>query len=301
MASIDDLNRSFSVDGAARFEPGQGGLARLALNTALGSAHIYLHGAHVTHYQPAGQPAALFLSSKAFFEPGRAIRGGIPICWPWFGPRESDKAAMHGFVRTRPWSVAEVTRSGEVVRAVFTFASSPETRAIWDHDFNLRFIVTLGSQLTTELEVRNTSPAEFTYEEALHTYFAVADVRQIAIEGLAGSTFIDKIGPEPQRKVDHDNALRITGQTDRVYVNTPAACTVEDPVLKRRIVVAKDNSHSTVVWNPWSDRGGSFTDLGLEEWPKFVCVESCNVKDNALTLKPGATNMMRVRLRSEAM
>src|SRR5688572_9504583 len=185
MQTIEQLNQSFAIDGVSKFEPGQGGLTRLALRKATGEAHVYLHGAHVTHYKPADQPQVLFLSGRAFFEAGKAIRGGIPICWPWFGPRDGDKNAMHGFVRTMPWEVKEVSRTGEAVRAVFTIASSVETRAIWNHDFVLRFTVTLGSQLTTELEVKNTSSADFSFDEALYSYLTVGDVRQITIEGLA--------------------------------------------------------------------------------------------------------------------
>jgi D-hexose-6-phosphate mutarotase len=242
----------------------------------------------------------MFLATKAFFESGKAIRGGIPICWPWFGPREGDKNAMHGFVRTRAWDVQEVSGQNGVVRAVFAIASSIEARAIWNHDFALRFIVTLGKDLTTELEVRYTSSADFKFEEALHSYFAVGDVSNITISGLTGSTFIDKVGPPPERKIDQAGPLRITGQTDREYLNTPATCVIEDPQLKRRIAIAKENSLSTVVWNPWSDRGGSFADMSLEEWPRFVCIESCNAKDNAVTLKPGLTHSLRVRIQAEA-
>jgi D-hexose-6-phosphate mutarotase len=276
-------------------------MTRLVMSLPTGDAHVYLYGAHVTHYQPTGQPPVFFMGSKAFFQQGKAIRGGIPICWPWFGPRTGDTSQMHGFVRTRMWDVAEVKRSGDAVRAVLKLASSEETRAIWPHDFELRFTVTLGSQLTTELEVRNTSSGEFKFEEALHTYFNVADVKQITIEGLVGSTYIDKVGPPPERKVDNENDLHLKGLTDRVYVNAPQTCTIEDPVLKRRIAIAKDNSDSTVVWNPWLDRIGTFADLSLEDWHKFVCVESCNAKDNAVTLSAGQTHVMRVRFRSEAM
>jgi D-hexose-6-phosphate mutarotase len=301
MQTIEELNRSFAIEGHAKFDAGQGGMTRLVMTAPTGEAHIYLQGAHVTHYQPARQPPVLFMGSKAFFSPGKAIRGGIPICWPWFGPREGDTSKMHGFVRTMPWEVAEVTRSGDAVRAVFTRASDEQTRAMWNYDFVLRFTVTLGSQLTTELEVRNTSPSQFQFEEALHTYFHVADVQQVTIEGLAGATYIDKLGPGPQRKVDEANDLHLKGMTDRVYVNVPQTCTIEDPVVDRRISIAKENSESTVVWNPWLDRIGTFADLSLEDWHKFVCVESCNAKDNAVTLAAGETHVMRVRLRSEAM
>ena len=301
MQTIEQLNGKFSIDNVARFEPGHGGMPRLAIHGPAGEAHIYLHGAHVTHYKPSDQPAVLFLSGKSFFEAGKAIRGGVPICWPWFGPRDGDKTAMHGFVRTRPWDVVEVSRSGDAIKAVFTTSSSELTRGVWNHDFKLRFVVTVGSQLTMELDTTNTSSTPFQFEEALHSYFAVADVRQIAIDGLTGASYVDKNNLGPEKLVDHDNPLRIKGPVDRVYVNTPSTCTIEDPVLRRRITIAKDNSISTVVWNPWSDKIATFVDLVSEDWPKFMCIESCNVRDNAVTLRPGESHILRVRLRSEAM
>jgi glucose-6-phosphate 1-epimerase len=301
MPSIEQLNESFAIDSVARFDLGQGRLPRLVLMLPTGEAHICLLGAHVTHYHPAGQRPVLFVSSMAHFEAGKAIRGGVPICWPWFGPRDSDKNAMHGFVRTRFWDVVEVSRRGEAVRAVFEIGSSEQTRGIWDHEFKLRFAVTLGSQPTMELTTLNTSAREFTFEQALHSYLAVSDVRQIVIEGLAGTNYIDKVGPPPERKVDHANNLRITSQTDRVYINAPQTCTIEDPAWARRIAVAKDNSDTTVVWNPWSDRGPTIPDMGVEDWPKFVCVESANARDNLVKLPAGQQHIIRVRLRSEAL
>ena len=270
MATIEQLNRDFAIDGAARFEPGHGGLPKLVINAPAGDAQIYLHGAHVSHYQPQRQAAVLFMASKSFFEPGKAIRGGVPVIFPWFGPRDGDKTAMHGLVRTRSWEVQEIGRAGDAVMAVFSIASSDQTRKIWNYDFGLRFTVTVGAQLTMELEVRNTSASEIRFEDALHTYFNVGDVRQIAIEGLSGTTYVDKNNHGPQKQVDSEKPLRFKGPTDRVYLNTPATCTIEDPVLKRRVVIAKENSMSTVVWNPWAEKITGFADMLAEDWPKFV-------------------------------
>jgi glucose-6-phosphate 1-epimerase len=301
MQTIEQLNQSFAIDHHARFEAGHGGMTRLVLSLPTGEAHVYLYGAHVTHYQPKDQPPVLFMGAKAFFQEGKAIRGGIPICWPWFGPREGDTSKMHGFVRTMTWDVAEVSRSGDAIRAAFTLASNDQTRVAWDHDFALRYTVMLGSQLTTELDTRNSSNSDFRFEQALHTYFQIADIKQIVVEGLAGTTYIDKVGPPPERKLDAENDLHIKGQTDRVYLNAPQTCTIEDPVLKRRISIAKDNSETTVVWNPWSDRIGTFADLSPEDWHKFICVEACNAKDNVVNVAAGGAHAMRMRIRSEAM
>jgi glucose-6-phosphate 1-epimerase len=299
--TIDALNKQFATEKLARFDAGAGGLPRLVITAPAGEAHIYIHGAHVTHFQPAGGKPVLFLSSKSFFEPGKAIRGGVPLVFPWFGPRDGDKTAMHGIVRTRPWTVQEISRDGDNVKAVFAIASSVETRATWQHEFALRFIVTVGKSLTMDLEVKNTADVDFRFEEMTHTYVTVGDVRQCTVSGLTGSHFTDKNNLGPEKRPDSENPLRFKGPTDRVYLDTPATCTLTDPVLGRKIIVEKESSRSTVVWNPWSDRISSFVDMTVEDWPKFACVESCNVWDNAITLKPSETHTMRVRLRTESL
>src|SRR5687767_427298 len=196
-AEIDKLNRRFTADtgGAARFEPGDGGFAKLILTAPAAEAHVYLYGAHVTHYQPRGQQPVLFLSEKSFFTHGRPIRGGVPIVFPWFGPRASDpQAPLHGLVRVRDWDVESAQRSPDGAGASVTFMlrSSDETFAIWPHDFVLRYTVTVGPQLELALEVTNEGGDEMTFEEGLHTYFAVADVTKAAVHGLQNRTYLDK-------------------------------------------------------------------------------------------------------------
>jgi glucose-6-phosphate 1-epimerase len=300
MHHVDQLNKKFAIaGGVAQFENGQGSLPRLAIKTPDASAHVYLHGAHVTHYQPEGQADVLYLSSKSNFENGKPIRGGVPVIFPWFGPREGDaNAPMHGLVRTRAWDVAEVSQNGNSVAAIFTFNASMETRPSWPHEFSLRFTVTVARQLTMALEVQNTGATPFTFADAMHTYFNVGDVRHISIDGLTGTKYADKnVGH--QIFTDKDRPLRLTGPTDRVYLDTVETCTIEDPVLRRRIVNVKDVSNTTVVWNPWSDKVGGMNDIEPSEWPRFVCVETCNVRDFVITLKPGETHVTRARIRSE--
>jgi glucose-6-phosphate 1-epimerase len=151
-------------------ETGEGGLPRAVLRTPEGEAHVYLHGAHVTHWQPRGGAPVLFMSAQARFAPGSALRGGVPVIFPWFGPRAADaRSPAHGFARRRPWRL-EHEGAHHVVLALDADA---DTRAVWPHDFGLRLHVALGAQLTMTLTVTNTSPEPWTYEEALHTYVAV--------------------------------------------------------------------------------------------------------------------------------
>ena len=287
MPSIDELNQRFAIPALARFDAGGGGLPRLVLSTGGAEAHVYLHGAHVTHFKPADQPPMLFTSARSNYAAGKPIRGGIPVIFPWFGPREGDtNAPMHGLVRTREWHVESISQIADSVFAQFAFSSDDQTRAAWPFDFELGIGVTLRTDsLQVKLMVHNTSPEPFTFEEALHTYIALGDVRQMTIRGLQGAQYLDKnLGMS--RNTQAEEALRITGPIDRVYLDTQAFCEIEDRAAGRDIWVLKDNSYSTIVWNPWSDKIVTMSDLDPQEWPRFVCVESGNVKQNAITLRP---------------
>ena len=301
-AEIDKLNGRFAAEagGAARFERGNGGLTRLVLTAAAGEAHVYLYGAHVTHYRPAGQAPVLFLSDKSFFTHGRPIRGGVPTVFPWFGPRVSDEQApMHGFARIRDWDVDSIEKRGESVTATLSLRSSDETHAMWPHDFRLRYVITVGPELDLTLDVTNPLTDTVMFEQALHTYLAVGDVRRARISGLTTAAYLDK-NRDMQKLVDTDDPLVLTGPTDRVYLGTRAKCVIDDPAAGRRITVDKQGSDTTVVWNPWSNPPKPFPDLGPDAWERFVCVETSNVKDYAVALGAGATHTMRCIIRAEA-
>jgi glucose-6-phosphate 1-epimerase len=186
--------RRFEIPGKAVFEPGSGELPRLAVNSSLARAHIYLHGAHVTHFQPRDAAPVLFLSEKSWFAAGKPIRGGVPVIFPWFGPHASiPDAPAHGFARTADWEVESLSiDSDDVVTVVLRLDAKQANHPAWPHDFALQYRIVIGRTLTLTLEVENTSTAPFPFENALHTYFAVGDVRQTATTGLAQTSYLDK-------------------------------------------------------------------------------------------------------------
>lgn len=298
--TVEELQRRFGIDGVARFEAGAGGLARLRVTTEAAEAEVYLHGGHVTHFQPRGTPPVLFLSARSKFGAGAAIRGGVPVIFPWFGARAGDPAApAHGFARAAAWSVESVERAADgCVTAVLRLEPGDAMWAAWPHAVVLRHRVHVGAALDMTLEVENRSGAPLVFEEALHTYLAVADVRQITVTGLAGIRYVDKTAAMAL-KVQGAEPLRLTGETDSVYLATRAACVVDDPRGGRRLVVEKDGSATTVVWNPWVAKARAMSDLGDEEWPSFVCVETANAADDRVTLAPGGRHAMRATLRVE--
>ncbi len=292
--------RHLELPNVATFSDTAGGLVRLKVATPLATAEVYLHGGHITKFQPAGGPPVLFLSKKSLFNSAKAIRGGVPVIFPWFGGKAGQpELPAHGFSRTMEWDVESLalTPSGEVA-LVLRITSTDATRALWPHDFILRHCITIGSSLEMILEAENTSPAPFTYEDALHTYFTVADVLEVSVGGLPSVDYIDKVDGG-KRKQQGTEPIRIEGETDRLYLNTTSTCTVDDPSLGRRIVVEKSGSHSTVVWNPWAGKGMSLTDLG-EEWPRMICIETVNAAENAITLAAGARHATRALVRVEA-
>jgi D-hexose-6-phosphate mutarotase len=298
-ATADDLQRRLGIAGLARFAAGRGGLTCLGLTPDAAEAEVYLHGGHVTHFQPRGADPVLFLSAESRFGPTAAIRGGIPVIFPWFGARADDpKAPAHGFARTAEWEVESVERAGGGVSAVLRLSADASTQATWPHRFVLRERIDVGPALGVTLEVENTGSAPFGFEAALHTYLAVGDVREASVTGLAGTTYIDKTAGMA-RQAAGPAPLRLTAETDSVFLGTRTACVLDDPSGGRRIVVEKDGSATTVVWNPWADKARAMSDLGDDEWRRMICIETANAADDRVTLPPGQRHAMRARIRTE--
>ncbi len=279
---------------------GRGGLPCLRIATPLAEAEIYLHGAHVTHFQPHGQRPVLFMSEKSSFEPGKPIRGGVPICFPWFGARgEGLPGTAHGFARLETWQLTGSTMhaSGEVELS-FQLAPHGEARHGWSHDVTVSYLVRIGTALQLTLEVRNNSDSPVAFDEALHTYLAVSNIHTVTLEGLAGTPFLDRLTPD-RECAEPVEPLRFTAETDRIYLNTRAPCTVHDPEWKRRLIVEKQHSLNTVVWNPWIAKSAAMPDFGDHEWPGMLCVETCNIRAHQITLPPGQTHAMTAIIRAE--
>ena len=296
------MDSSLEIPGIARLATGPGGLPRYEITTPLAQAHISLHGAHVTHFAPAGQRPVLFISAQSGFQAGKAIRGGVPVIFPWFGARLGHPdAPAHGFARTRSWTAESLVQQpgGEVV---LTLRLEPDetTRTLWGepNDWALRHRVTIGAALTMELEIENRGAAPFRCEEALHTYFSVSEVGAIQVRGLEGAEYYDK-ADGMRRKRQGSAPIEFTGETDRTYIHTAGKCSIDDPKWHRKIVIEKTNSDSTVVWNPWIEKAQGMADFGDDEWHGMVCVETGNVADNRLEISPGARHITRTVVRCE--
>jgi glucose-6-phosphate 1-epimerase len=281
-----ELATKFPVAGAA-FADTDHGLTKVQISRGGMTGEMFLQGAQVTAWQPAGQAPVIFTSPAAVFARGKAIRGGIPVIFPWFGPHPSDpKAPQHGLVRAADWQLDGVENGDGSV----TLALSHELAG-----FALTYRAHFGAELSLELTVRNTSAGAAGFEEALHTYFAVSDVEKVSVAGLEASRFIDKTA-DFARRPPAGRPLSLGKETDSVYLGTPDTLVIHDPGLKRRITVAKTGAASAIVWNPWPEKAAAMADLGAANWRTMICVETGNVAEDRVALGAGGEHRMATQI-----
>lgn len=296
---MNRINKVGSLPSHVKLETGPGGLERISVQTPEAQALVYLQGAHLASWRPRDQKHdVLWMSRHSRFEPGQPIRGGVPICFPWFGARREDASSpAHGFARRRLWQLEEVQiPQPESVLLELSLSDDEETRSLWPAAFELRYRLLIGPELLMTLTVKNRDDQPFVFEEALHTYFTVGDVRRVRVYGLQGAEYLDKTD-HMVRKRQEESVVRVDKETDRLYVNTTASCLLEDETLGRRITIDKQGSSSTVVWNPWIDKARALEDFGDDEWSGMICIETANAADNAVALGPGQSHSMQVTLR----
>jgi D-hexose-6-phosphate mutarotase len=284
----------FVIPNRVQFVSGNGGLTKAIVNTPASTAEIYLHGAHITNFQKNDEPPLLFMSASSLFAPDKAIRGGVPICFPWFGSREGLPA--HGFARVTAWELVATNAlpDGGVSLCFQLPDNAGDANAFRG---KAEFIVTVNDRLTMELQVTNTTAEPLNFEECLHAYFSVGDINDVAITGLKGAAYLDKTA-NSLRKLESDDAIKIVSETDRVYLDTVGTVEIHDAKLRRVIRVEKANSASTVVWNPWITKAKAMADFGDEEFRQMVCVEAGNVGESQVTLAPGKSSVLKVSLHS---
>ncbi len=272
----------------------QGPLPILHGSNGACSFSLLLQGAQLLFWAPQGQSPVVWLSPGAKFLAGKSPRGGIPICWPWFGPHEKPNYPAHGVARASDWSLLEARRDeggDDVLR--FRLLPSAELQALYPSDVDLEVSYRLGAQLEVTLTTHNRSNTSFELTEALHTYLGIGDISEISIDGLEATDFIDKVDQGTRHR--QSGSIQIASETDRVYLSTQNRCSVNDPILQRRIVIDKEGSASTIVWNPWSEKAQSLGDLGDSGYRQMICVESGNALENAISVAPGDTHQLCVR------
>jgi glucose-6-phosphate 1-epimerase len=295
-ARIAGLSELFTIPGVAQIVEGNGGFPRVLIETKTTRAEIYLYGAQVTSWKPAGADEVLFVSGKSYWETGRAIRGGIPLCFPWFRAKADDShAPSHGFVRTREWEVESISAEpGDSVCVRLSTASDESTRRWWPFDFRLEYRITVGTSLRLELVIQNSGETALRFEEALHTYFRVGDVERVRVRGLGGVAYLDN--RDGNREKTQPGDLVLLRQTDNAYKDAIGPVEIIDPSLGRILKTEKQGSASTIVWNPWSDGAFSMADLGDREWRGMLCAEGANILKSAVNLGPGQSHAMTISI-----
>lgn len=290
--ALAEAVRRIEIPATASVVEGNGGLQKVRITSPQVVGEIYLHGAHITSWKSAGKDEVLFLSSQSRWENGHAIRGGVPICFPWFGGKADDpKAPAHGFVRTKAWQLKSIAQVRDGIAVSMFTESDATTKQWWPGEFHLVYQVTFGSDLRLELIVTNTGKESLRFEEALHAYHRVGNILNTRVGGLHAVSYIDKT--DLNRKKFQRGEIAIVSETDRIYLNTRGVIELEDPVVRRRTRVVKGNSRTTVVWNPWVQKAQSLSDLGDDEWIQMICIETSNVSDFAVDLAPGRQHKMR--------
>ena len=302
--TADVLNETFALPGMLTFDEPYPGMPRARITTPACTAEFYLQGAHLTRWQPTGTEPVLFLSERSAYVPGKAIRGGVPLVFPWLGAPENSPVKppagtpAHGFARIWPGTMHFAALAGEEVHLSVGIDHTPGLRALGYATFQLACEFVLGRELTVRLSVANTGDQPLVVEEALHAYLAVGNSEQVSVEGLSGTEYLDKTEGF-QRERQTEPALAFHGEVDRPYLNTTAALTLVDPVLRRCLRLCKAGSRTTVTWNPGAAAAAKLADLGPDEWQRFVCLETANAADNVLTLAPQEAHTMEMRLRVE--
>jgi len=298
MFTAAELGRLLGIPGVARVSEGNSGLVRVQITGAFGEGEMYLHGAHVTSWKPAGNEEVLFVSTKSRWEEGQAMRGGIPICFPWFrGKLDDPHAPAHGFVRTKMWLLESIVENENGVAVTMLTQSDGHTRKWWPGEFRLVHRVTFGAELRLELICMNSGTTPFRFEEALHTYNRIANIQDARLQGLDRVNYLDNTESNKE-KTQHGDVI-IASPTDNAYCNTQNQVDLLDANKKRRIRLRKEHSLTTVVWNPWSEGAARLQDLGDGEWRQFLCVEASNILDAGIQLAPGEKHRMAAVLTVE--
>jgi len=287
MIDIDELDDKFSIEGEVGFAELEEDLAFITVSNKHGDADICLYGAHVTSFKPRNSMDFLWMSPESNFEVGKPIRGGIPVCFPWFGPHKTDsEKPQHGFARLMYWEVVSTSTNaaGESI-VKLTLCSSDETKAYWPYDFCAEMTFVVGKKLTVTLKVTNTSDQPFDYTCALHSYYSLSAIESITIEGLQGTTYYNQLTGE--NGVQEEEILEINEPLTRHYLNTETPVIIADSAFRRRIKVDKAGSKVTTVWNPGAETCANIGDLPDDGYETFVCVEATNAFDYPVHLNAG--------------
>jgi glucose-6-phosphate 1-epimerase len=290
MLDIDELEDKFSIEGEVGFAELEENMVFITVSNKFADADICLYGAHITNFKPHKTIEVLWMSPESKYQEGSPIRGGIPVCFPWFGPHKTDSAKpQHGFGRLMFWNVLETASlpTGETLVRL-QFCSSEKTKNYWNYDFCAEMRIIVGKKLSATLKVTNTSAVQFEYTCALHSYYNLSSVEEIWIEGLQNTRYFNQL--DGGDYIQETPKLEIKQAETRHYYNTETDCIIHDPLFGRRIQVAKTGSKVTTVWNPGEETCSKIDDIPDDGFNTFVCIEAVNAFSDIIKLEPGESH-----------
>jgi len=294
--SIDDLQQIIGSGTEFAISEENPGYPIIEVNAGRSSAQIALQGAQVLSWTPTDHPDVLYVSPKAKMEPGVTVRGGIPICWPWFNahPEDADKPS-HGFARNRFWELESAEFAYNMATLVFKLPIDEETKALFPHDFELTATVKVSDKLKVRLSTKNTGEEPFQITSALHTYFSVGSIENIQLEGVKGSHYIDQLQPAGSEEIYQEKNVIINKEIDRIY-SSMSSLLLRDLDRGRAVFVDKAGSRSTVIWNPWAEKAKALRDLPNNDYKEFVCIEAANAGKDRPTVRPNASHTLETTI-----
>ncbi len=278
-------------------------LTLLRVDNAHATALIALQGAQVLEYCEKGQRPLLWLSEQAEFKRGQSIRGGIPVCWPWFGDIRRNpetvqrmangaKLPAHGLVRSESWILDNISEQADATQITLSYATMATTQPAWPHDAALTLTIRVGATLGLALSTRNDAPVPIAISQALHTYFPVSDIREVTVNGLEQRRYIDAL--DDWREHIQNGAIAFAGETDRIYLDAPPRIEIVDRGWQRSIFLQARNSHSAIVWNPWIEKAQRLSQFADAAWQRMLCIETANALSDSITLAPGTEQTLGV-------
>lgn len=300
----ESLNQSFAIKDQLRIVEGKGGFPIIEIENEYASALVSIYGAQVlsfklkfknAEYVQVEENDLFFVSESAYFEQGKAIKGGIPICWPWFGrDEENPDRQMHGFARNMLWQLDETssTSSGET-KIVLSLKESTETLKLWPHKFKLVAVINIGKTLEISLKTTNTGKSNFKITQAIHSYFALANIDKARVEGLDKTNYLDKVKGAKEAVLQKGD-VRVSEEVDRIYIDSPSRLSLFDEQLQRELVVNSSGSKTTVIWNPWVDISKRSADLSDDAYLEFICVETANAAKDTIVIEPNDSHTIGV-------
>ncbi|MCM2678280.1 D-hexose-6-phosphate mutarotase [Echinimonas agarilytica] len=283
---LQQLQQKYANTTGISFSQSDSGLTFIHVANDQAQAKVCVHGGHVCEFQPIGEKPVIWMSEDVVYKEGKAIRGGVPVCWPWFGPHSTDTSLpQHGFARNQHWTIAHIeNRANGQTLVELILTETDSSLAIWPHAFELKISIVVGIELEMNLTSTNTGDSPMVVGGALHTYFVVGDIAETEITGLDQTVFDDKVSSEDQ--IIQKGGVLIDQEVDRVYLDTDTTCVIHDGQNDRNIEVSKSGSHTTVVWNPWIEKSQELGDFNDNGYLTMVCIEAVNAGNDVYELQP---------------